>query len=380
MKLKMLVLCGGHFAVDMFSGFFPMYMVLAGLDMHAAGYMAFGVNFISNLAHPVFGLVSDNIRGRLYMILTIVLGGFFMAVLGLVTSNYFLIFIFLFAGKIAIAAFHPMGARLAGRMAKGSGGLSIFTFGGTLGFGMSHFVLERFTFGLGLGMMPLLALLGLIMGIIYALRGPVNVVEKNADTRQGLAGAIKQHWKTLLILFSLVVLRSVLQFALVFSLPKLYQEWGYARWTWGLSTGVLIVSGALAMLVCGIRGSNWNAKKIILYGKIVSLVLVLLFLRFGGENLWLSLFLLAVLGPAIYAAMPYNVSLGQSIMPEQAGTVSGILMGMAWALGTFPPAFIGWFSGLGFEWWGGGLVPSLIVLSLSPLGGIFLAMALFKKQ
>jgi len=112
MGRKLAILSAGHFLVDFFVGFFPVYLVLAGLDLKKAGLISSITGFLSCISHPLFGFIADRVSGKAYVLLTVVGSGLVMSFFGLLPRNYALIFSVLLLGKLLNAAFHPMGSRM----------------------------------------------------------------------------------------------------------------------------------------------------------------------------------------------------------------------------------------------------------------------------
>ena len=86
---------------------------------------------------------------------------------------------------------------------------------------------------------------------------------------------------------------------------------------------------------------------------------------------WLSLAALFVGGLILLFTVPVNVVMGQELVPEQAGTVSALMMGFAWGMaGLVCIPLFGWAAdqvGLHAALWGVILMPLIGLLLAAKL-------------
>jgi len=73
-----------------------------------------------------------------------------------------------------------------------------------------------------------------------------------------------------------------------------------------------------------------------------------------------------------------NIIIGHRLVPEMTSTVSGILMGFAWAVGDFGKIAAAAFSGV-FSW-APGIVSGVIIMAISPLAAAVLINFLPEQQ
>jgi FSR family fosmidomycin resistance protein-like MFS transporter len=110
-----------HFSADLYSLFFPIYMVVAGLDPAWAA-MIFAVSSLAaNGLQPVMGLWADRVRGKLPVFLGLAVGAVGMSMIGL-TRNYALLALLVLVGRLGISLFHPAGSNIAGAAGGGRSG------------------------------------------------------------------------------------------------------------------------------------------------------------------------------------------------------------------------------------------------------------------
>jgi hypothetical protein len=103
--------------------------------------------------------------------------------------------------------------------------------------------------------------------------------------------------------------------------------------------------------------------------------LFLLFLHYGRQKSTLpALGFLALCGFILHGGYGTNIVMGHRIAPEMMSTISGILMGFAWAVSSFGPTLTAYTHGLfpGV----GGLASGLLLLSFFPVAASVFAFLL----
>ena len=170
---------GLHFWVDIYAAFFPVYMVIAGLDPVRAATITAITSLISNGLQPVMGYWTDRVRGKLPVFLGLVVGALGMSMIGL-TRNYALLFLLVLISRLGISLFHPGGANIAGAAAgrRSDFGFSIFLTAGTVGMALSQPYFSLVTQLLGNRFSVVLAAPALLFALLYlktpgmAIAGP----------------------------------------------------------------------------------------------------------------------------------------------------------------------------------------------------------------
>jgi len=129
----------GHFLNDSYGSFFtpilPLLIERLSLSLTAASGLASIPSLTAAIFQPLYGMASDRIRGRLFILLGPFLSVICMGLIGVVPNAWLLGLLLLLAG-LGSAAFHPQAVAAAGTVSgtrKGLG-ISVFTFGGSLGF------------------------------------------------------------------------------------------------------------------------------------------------------------------------------------------------------------------------------------------------------
>jgi hypothetical protein len=116
-----------------------------------------------------------------------------------------------------------------------------------------------------------------------------------------------------------------------------------------------------------------------LISQLAFLPFMALLLWFGGRAaLWPALAALSVTGFVLNLSQVANITMGHRLLPEMTSTVSGILMGLAWAIGEFALPLGAAFSGV-FPW-APGLASGLVALLALPLLASLLTLLLPREQ
>lgn len=114
-----------------------------------------------------------------------------------------------------------------------------------------------------------------------------------------------------------------------------------------LALTVYSLSGVAEDLLGGRLSDRFGRKRVILGSVAGALPLFYLFLLTQG---WLSFLFLALAGATLIASIPVSVVFGQELVPEQRGLVSGVLMGLAWGIGSLLLGLVGYLGDrLGLE-------------------------------
>ena len=366
-RRKAAVISGMHFFVDLYSGFFPVYLVIAGLDPVASALIASVSSFVSNALQPLLGLWADRSRGRVPVFLGILGGALCMSCIGL-TRNYALLFALVLLGKLGVALFHPAAASISAESGGGRRelGFSIFTTIGTVGYSLSQPAFSACTAAAGLSGSLYLAIPGALVALLYLFLLPVEV----QGTGQRLSGAqislaLRRHARELGVLFLVMLFRQAFIMTVTFFVAKLYEEWGFGRGAYASASTIFIFAGAMSVLLTGLMPRQMEPRRMLLLSSLSALPFYAAFLGAGSAgSLALAGVFLGVTGFLANAAHVANVVTGQRMLPELSSLVSGFLMGFAWAVANFGQPYAAALSGrLGFP----GMLSGFVALAIFPI-------------
>lgn len=380
-KGKLFYIGSLHFFVDIYAPFFALYLVIAGLDPVKAALIASVASFISNGIQPFLGYLADRIRGKLPIFLGLLIGALSMSLIGL-TRDYRLLFLLLLAGRLGISLFHPAASNIASAagMARKEQGFSIFLTMGTIGFALSHPYFSSVTTLLGNRFSFLLALPAVIFAFSYLFFSRLEVTGTIEQLSWPQAGHILlERAFPLSILFFIMVFRHGFIMTLSFFIAKIFSEWGFSRVSFSLANTIFSIAAAAGVLVSGYLATRIRAKTILLLSLLGFLPFFALLIFFGETGaLWPAFIFLALTGFMLQMSHVPNVIIGHRLVPEMTSTVSGILMGFAWAIGDFGKIAAAAFSGV-FSW-APGIVSGVIIMAVLPLAAALLTNFLPEQQ
>ncbi|MFN0104044.1 MAG: MFS transporter [Bryobacteraceae bacterium] len=359
-----------HFFIDLYSSglssFQPMLVERFGLSLAQAGLLAGILMFSSSLMQPVYGILSDKSGSRLFTVLAPAMAGIFISSLGMATGYSMLVGMVLLGG-MGIASFHPQAsANATARITDNkSRSMAVFISSGTFGmaFGPAFFTFLAGHYGLEMTWLG--ALPGVMVSLLLAVQFQLAPMSRDASNHFD-ARALKAKWRPLLVLFSLVYIRSIVQMVFSQFLPLyLNRERGFSVQSAALGLTLYLAFGGMGGFVGGNLADRFGGKRVILISMAGCLPFLALFFLTDG---WWAMASLAMAGLLLLFTIPVNLVMGQQLVPAQAGTVSALMMGFAWgSAGLVFIPLVGWAADRV------GLGTAMACVSAFPAIGFFLA-------
>src|SRR5438876_8412150 len=166
----MALLSSGHLATDFANGALPALLPFLK-DKFSLSYTAVGAVILasqasSSLIQPLFGLWSDR-RGAMWLLPA----GVAVAGVGIALAadapRYWLVLLLVLISGLGSAAYHPEGSKFAGFVSgrKRASGMSWFSIGGNLGFGIGPIATTAVVVAFGLRGGLILAIPGLAVAV-----------------------------------------------------------------------------------------------------------------------------------------------------------------------------------------------------------------------
>jgi MFS transporter, FSR family, fosmidomycin resistance protein len=344
--LPLVLFCLGHFLVDLYSGALgalqPLLQSRFGLNFTQAGILGGVMVCSASVMQPVYGLLSDRWRSRLFTALAPALAGIFISSLGW-APGYAGLLAMVWIGGVGIASFHPQAAANAtARIQRNrSGAMAIFICSGTVGLACGPIFFS--TLGAhGLALNTWGALPGLLVTLLLLAWMPPLSERPHAHTKRRWDD-LRAVWKPLTILYVLVFFRSVVQVTFTQFLPLyLHTQRNYSLAAASATLSLYLVGGAIGGLAGGKLADRFGGRLVIIYSMLGSVPFLALFVFTTGAISAAALFLG---GLFLLFTIPVNVVMAQELVPSQAGTVSALMMGFAWgAAGLVFIPLTGWIS------------------------------------
>ena len=150
----------------------------------------------------------------------------------------------------------------------------------------------------------------------------------------------------------------------------LYTERGFTFRETSLALTVCLFSAAAGSFLGGGLAERIGGPKVMVVSMAGATPFLTLFVATTG---WISLVSLFIGGTFLLLTIPVIVVMAQELVPSQAATVSGLMMGFAWGVaGIIFVPLIGWAGDRV------GLEPVFWVLALLPLAGLLLSLKIMK--
>ena len=339
------LLCIAHFCVDLYSSglssFQPLLVDKLHLSLTQAGLLGGLLTLSSSVTQPLYGILSDRFRSRLFTALAPATAGIFITALGIApTYGWALLLVVL--GGAGIASFHPQGTAWATASVKTSHGrwMAVFISAGTFGWALGPTVLTAIVSRFGFENVVWAAIPGIATTLFLLITLPAY---QRGEGRKFDLEPLRAVWKPLFLLYMAVFVRSVVQQTYTQFLPLyLHRERGFSITDAAHSLTAYLVAGAIGGFVGGNLSDRFGARKVILWSFAGSVPFLALFYATTG---WMSMAGLIAGGLILLFTIPVNVVVAQQLVPTQAGTISALMMGFAWGMaGLIFIPLTGWIS------------------------------------
>lgn len=331
------LLAMGHFANDTYSGFLaplqPLLMQQIGYSLTLAGLLTSIQSVATSIMQPVFGLITDRLRRPYLVILGPLVTALFIGTLGLWRSYWGLAAIILLGG-LGTAAFHPQAAAMAGQASRTRRGMnmSIFVTGGNAGHALGPLIILTVVTLWGLKYSYLTMIYGIIVVAILWRLLPRELPQAKQGSRIPLRWSMLKsgRFHALFLVWFVVFARAFIVAAFLTFGPIYLTQQHFSLMVAGSANTIFELSGAGGTILGGILSDRIGHKPVILISLLGALPFFWLFLHTSGM---VSLVLLGIAGFFLYSSISVNIIMGQELFPEQAGTISSLMMGLAWGLG-----------------------------------------------
>lgn len=343
------------------SALMPLIIERLGISLALAGLLTSVRASIASFGQWPLGLAADRFNPRVFALLGPTLTVTAMCLLG-VMPNYTAVALLLVLAGLGTAAFHPAGASLVPEGGARGLRMALFSAGGTLGVAMGPLLVTQVVSRFGLASVPFLlipaALVLLVLG--FALPEPRGMQARASFIRHPQRRRVLRLWG--MGMFRDLVGTSVSGF-----LAVVWTQRGAALTVAGLGLAVYSLAGAIGGLAAGRLSDRYGRREVLTGALLLAIPSLYLFLLTDGIP---SLAFLALFGCASAASVPVSVVYGQELMPENRGLVSGMLLGLAWGVGSLLVTGVGALADrIGLE-------QALGVVGLALLPAAFLAFSL----
>ncbi len=315
----------------------PRLMEKLDLSIALAATLPLALALSSSVAQPLLGHVADRGEQRMLVIAGPVATAVFLSSMGL-APNLGILLVLLAIGGLGSAAFHPPGASMAVR----SGGAerrgtrhAVFSFGGAMGYAVGPLLAVVIVQQVGLPRLWLAAIPMLMMALVAHLvlpprapRVPVAEAAPSPTVRRiaRLLGG------PLGIVFAISVLSAYLQRLFLTLVPIVVARGGGSETAGALALTVYLAGQAVGTLGGGVLTDRMDRRHLLAGLALLSLPAhAVAFLQPVGPA---GLAAAAVAGAVNQGMLPALVVMAVEMEPRSSGLAAGIVMGLAWAVGS----------------------------------------------
>jgi MFS transporter, FSR family, fosmidomycin resistance protein len=338
---SLFLLWSSHLLLDFFTGIWPIYKTIAGIDLAKAGLIAGLSGFFGEILQLFFGYFSDRGFRKKIIVLGLILASCVLWIT--FTSNLLVSFFILLLLMLGSGSYHPAAVGFAGLLSSERKGRNILFFasGGAMGLAISQLA---FTKALDLcGGHALVVLIPVFLLITVIAFYPM---QEQGDNRRlsfkEFTQPLLRAKRPLLLLYITQVFNFTLMTAFMFLLPDLMRSKGCHTWLcMGGGHLCFVLGGAMAMVPAGYLCDKYGHKPVLLMTIFSALLLLYSFLIQPEHSLEKTVLFLSALGGFMGTVNPIIVSWGNKLVPESPSTVSGLLMGCAWCLANLGATWAG---------------------------------------
>ena len=369
----LILLSLGHLATDLSAGaipaLLPFFQRSFGLSYGSLGFLNGVFQFTASVTQPLVGLITDRIPGRLLLPSGCIAAGVMVGLTGFATGYGGLLLLIALAG-VGVAAFHPLGYRLASQHSGARRGTatSVFSVGGLLGGAIGPLLatalLLRFDGPGTLG----IAVPGLVVAILIWWRVPRQQPVSLRRLGGGLAAPLRARLAPMSLLTLVVILRSAATVSLNTFIPLYYIDVvGESETTASRMLSLLLVSGAIGTLLGGPLSDRVGRLRVLATTLALMIPALLVFLNSQGI---VAATALSLAGFFLVSSFAVTVVMAQDLWPENVGLASGMMVGFAFGVGGLVVPLIGLIA----ERWG--LLTALQVIVVFPVSAVVLTILL----
>lgn len=335
----LLTLMLGHFTNDLIGGVLPILVLRAkdafSLSNAEVGLIVLAYTGAASVSQPLFGYICDRFPRRWFAPVALVWGGTFAAGWAL-APTYEMLIVLAFLAGIGSGAYHPFGATNAAAVTPGARrttALSVYTFGGSFGFGLGPIVAALlFATGGDRGLLFLIVPASIVAVLIYRQMGRVNDAQRTVSLA---AGTLEQSgqpppWGLLARVISIVMLRSWLVLSVFQFLPTWFHDLGYSATFYATLTTATILSGAIGTLMGGLFIDRIGARRLLVGSFSLLVIPLILLTQFPGPQAFLFAMAFGFLGDA---GLAVPLAAAQRLLPGRAGVASGLILGLGFITG-----------------------------------------------
>ncbi len=314
----------------------PRLMDSLGISIAMAAGLGAAFSIATALPQPFFGYLGDRFGRRTLVVGGMLASAVFVSVIGFAPS-YWVLLVLLVMGGLGGAAFHPPGASYAVRVTAGKGGgarYSVFSFGGAAGYSVGPLVAVGLVAWGGMERLWVAMLPAILLAPFFFFGLPSGRSEARDHAPAPLPSAIlRQLAGPLGIVFGISSAMTFVQRAFLTMEPIIVAEMGGSEALGAVALSVYLGAQAFGTVAGGLLSDRMDRPRLLFVLCALALPAHLLAVWLGPWNA-LGFAAIAAAGFLGMSTLPPIVVMAQEMIPRAPGASSGIVMGLAWTVGS----------------------------------------------
>ena len=323
----------GDFYISFVNPLLPVFVEKFSLTLTQVGLMVGISRLLAFIVQPPVGYLADHYRTRFFVLGGPLLAIVFIPLVGIAPA-FLVLILFVSMGSIGSSMFHPV---VAGMVSTYSGrhfgfSMSIFNMGGTLAFAVGPLFIAYFVSSYGLWKAPYTMVLGLaVMALLFRI---IPLPQGEGLKNLGFVGSLREVlgtvWKSIVLIWIVMVLRTFVAHSFLTFIPVLYAREGYSLVSIGTMVSLFTVAGTISGLLAGHLSDRIGYKPIFYSAFGLTTPSLYLLLYLPGNWIYFSVFWA---GFFAMATLPLGVAMAQELAPRGRSMVSSLMMGLAFGTG-----------------------------------------------
>lgn len=331
-----------HVVVDAYTNIYapmlPLLIPRLDLSLATAGTLAMAFQMANSVSQLAFGTLADRWRPRTLVIIGPLAAVVTLSLIGLADNTWALGAI-LVVGGLGGAAFHPPAAALVYKIAdpkrKGTA-MSAHLSGGSLGFSFAPVLFAPFSAYMGLRYTPLLMIPGLL-ALSWTLRQIPPMTLPGKHERSSLS-TLRPAAKPLTLLYFTIVLRTATTYGFMTFTPTLLTRQGWSIDQASVAVSLYLFASGIGGFLGGPLSDRIGPRRVIIGTLLGSVPFMAVAPHLPPLGFTI---MLAFGGLLLQSTLPISVTFAQSFVVGGAATVSSLMMGFAWGMGSLTVPLIG---------------------------------------
>lgn len=345
--LLLFILSLGHLCTDFVQGSLPALLPYLKdefqLSYAGAGMLLMATHLTSSVIQPLFGYFTDRRPFPFLLPLGLGISGIGIALVPFAPSIGWLVAFVMFTG-LGTAAFHPEGFKATACIVseRRATGMSLFSVGGNLGFGLGGpaaiLLVSRYGLpGASALLVPAAVAAALAVAALPAIGERIRSTSIAPRARRAHGSERPVYTVSLIVL--VVVLRSWTQLGLATYIPFLYESKLASDPAYvGTLLFLFLGAGTVGTVLGGPLADRFGHRKFLFASTALQIPLIFVFLHAAD---WLVFPVVAILGATIISSFSVTIVMAQELFPKRLATASGTIAGFAIGTGGIGVTLLG---------------------------------------